>query len=193
VCQVYRIDPDNAKPHYNLGYLYERMLDYDKAIAEYQNAILYESEFSLPYISLGRLYLLRRNDAQNALRLLNQALAIQSDTDSQKKQPGLWYVIYKNRGWAHFNLKYYKLAEEDLQQALLCCQPRREAQTPDENPSFCPEGAEARCLLAQVYEAQNKQQAAQSEWKSCADRKIDEVEDVWLSLAWERVMQGDKK
>ena len=173
-----RLDPDDAVSHYNLGSVYESLFDYDRAISEYQNAIFADNKFYAPYINLARLYLLRRNDSSNALNLLYKALPLTSEID-QENQAGVLYTIYRNVGWANFNLKYYKQAEESLRRAI-----------------GYQDGAEAHCLLAQVLEAQNNPSDAMSEWKACIDKsgkQEDEVELNWLSLARERLRQGEKK
>ena len=52
------------------------------------------------------------------------------------------YSLYKNRAWAHFNLKCYSLAAADVCEAL----------------NLREDGAAAYCLLAQILEAQDKPQ-----------------------------------
>lgn len=181
------LDPDFATAHYNLGVVYEVLGDYDKAITEYQTALRVNTRYYLAHNNLARLLLLRRNDPATALKLLNDALDL-NPQDSLVK-----YSIYKNRGWAHFNLKSYGQAVADLCEAL----------------ELRKDGAAAYCLLAQVIEAQSKpdeanvaglckayKDGAAEAWGQCVAYKAGqehEIEASWLSLAQERLRKEEAK
>jgi tetratricopeptide (TPR) repeat protein len=163
------LDPDFAPSHYNLGAAFEVLGDYDKAISEYQTTIRLSPTFYYAYNNLARLFLLRRNDPASALRLLNDAL------DVKPQEAAVNYTIFKNRGWAHLNLKCYGLAVSDLKEAL----------------KWREDGAAAYCLLAQSMEALGKPGAKEA-WESCVSYKAGqehEIEINWLSLAQERLTQ----
>lgn len=167
------LDPDYAVAQYNLATAYEDVLQFDKAVAEYQAALATDPKFYAVYNNLARLYLLRRKDYAGALNVLNMALAL------RPSEPYIRYSLYKNRGWAHFGLGLYDLATDDLAEAL---QSRND-------------GAAAHCLLAQVLEANNKSDSATKEWEACVAYAPDngDVESIWLSLAQERLRQGEAK
>jgi tetratricopeptide (TPR) repeat protein len=171
------LNPDYAEAHYNLATTYEDVLEYDKALGEYQTALRTDPKLYLAYNNLARLYMLHQNDFTNALSLLNIALEMKLDLD-RSQQTYVQYSFLKNRGWANLGLKYLRLAETDLRQALM----------------LRADGAAAHCLLAQVLEAQANSQAALTEWEACLRyEKNDVVEANWLGLARERLSQGGPK
>jgi len=163
--------PDYTAAHYNLATAYEDVLEYDKALVEYQTAIRRDPQLYAAYNNLARLYILRRADYASALTLLNIALNSQADVT---QQPAVQYALLKNRSWAYMGLKLYALAESDLRRAL----------------GLRPEGAAAHCLLAQALEARGDAPAALPEWEACLGYAGGEnVEAVWLATAQERLSQ----
>lgn len=169
------LDPDYAQAHYNLGTAYEKSLEFDKAIAEYQIALRSDPRFYYAHNNLARLYLSRggENSSANALTTLNLAL------NQRPQEQFVLYTIYKNRAWAHLNLKLYALADDDLKEAF----------------KLKPDGAAAYCLRAQLLEAQKKPDAI-DDWGACVANKTgqeDQLEAVWLSAAQERLRKGDTR
>ena len=168
------LNPDYVQAHYNLATAYEDVLEHDKALSEYQQAIEADDQFADAYNNLARLFILRRNDPASALTLLDAALERDPGGDLAQA-PGARYSLLKNRGWAYLGLKYYSLAAADLKQAL----------------GLRADGAAAHCLLAQVLEAQGDPKAALPEWEACVRyANGDYVEPSWLGLARERMSQG---
>ena len=164
------LNSDSAQAHYNLATAYEDILDFDAALTEYQTAIRADPALYAAQVNLARLYNLRKLDYASALRLLNTALALKpAAVDTQ-------YSLYKNRGWAHFGLKLYGLAEEDLRKAL----------------ALRSDGAAAHCLLAQVLEAKSQSEAALASWDHCLafDAAGEGVEADWHAMAQERLAGG---
>lgn len=174
------LSPDYAQAHYNLGTAYEDVLEYDKALAEYQTAIRADSTMYAAYNNLGRVYMLQKADYTGALRLFNLALDLEF-TLPEPQHTLVRYSLLKNRGWANFGLKYLELAQLDLHASL----------------ALRPDGAAAHCLLAQVIEARRGDvKAALAEWEAClryekADPLV--VEANWLGLARERLSTGGAK
>jgi Tfp pilus assembly protein PilF len=166
------LDPSYAQAHYNIGSAYEDVLDYEKAMGEYRNAILADSEFYAPYNNLARLYILKSNDYAGALKLLDKALSMKIEGDEQARAIFM-YALYKNRGWADLGLKNYSEAKDDLQHAQ----------------RFLGDDAEAYCLLAQVSEAQKDKASAEENWKACgefASRQRGRIDPTWVGLAREK-------
>lgn len=169
------LNPDYAEAHYNLARIYEEVLEYDKALGEYQLAIRSDDKFYFPYNNLARLFIVLRNDYAGALKLIEH-------TFDKSKEPQVQYSLYKNRGWAHFGLKNFTQAENDLRQAL----------------QLRNNGAAAHCLLAQVLEVQEKQKEAMDEWENCVRYVPGEpdksgIEWVWFGLAKERLVKGNRQ
>ncbi len=164
------LNADAAQAHYNLATAYEDILDFDSALTEYQTAIRADPALYAAQVNLARLYNLRKLDYASALRLLNTALAFEPIAGDTR------YSLYKNRGWAHFGLKLFGLAEEDLRRALV----------------LRPDGAAAHCLLAQVQEAKGASQDALASWGSCLafDGSGEAVEADWHATAQERLAGG---
>src|SRR5262245_48593562 len=167
------LDPDFAVAHYNLATAYEDVLQFDLALAEYQAALSADPKFYFASNNLARLYLIRHKDYSGALKTLNAALELKPE------EPQIQYTLYKNRGWADLGLGFYDLAAEDLREAL----------------NWRDDGASAHCLLAQVLEAQKKQNTAMGEWEACEAYASGEgdVDASWLSLAQERLRQREIK
>lgn len=162
------LNPDYAQAHYGLAVVYEGLQKYDEAIVQYGKTILLDSQFIQAHNNLARLLLKRGRDKdyENALQVLNDAL------NRSPRDEALQYSLYKNRGWANYELKYYQQAENDLRVALA----RRS------------DGAAAHCLLGYVFEAQGKPDA-EGEWFDCvtyAPGQETEVEARWLSHAQEK-------
>lgn len=178
------LDPTLAETHFNLGNAYEDVLQYDKAMNEYTEAILADQSFYRPYNNLARLYILHRNDYAGALKFIDKALALNINP-ADANPDNVQYAYYKNRGWANIGLKNYRQAQKDLAKALT---KRRD-------------GISAHCLLAQTLEATANKQGALDEWRLCsdmADRQkqevtsrnqydVDEPEIEWLETAKERL------
>lgn len=163
------LNPDYAQAHYGLAVVYEGLQKYGEAIEEYGKAVLLDSQFVQAQNNLARLLLKRggNKDDENALQLLEDALS------RSPKDEGLLYSLYKNRGWANYELESYQQAEKDLGAAL----------------SLRKDGAAAHCLLGYVLEAQGKP-GAEGEWFDCvgyAPGQETEVEARWLSHAQEKL------
>jgi tetratricopeptide (TPR) repeat protein len=167
------LDPNYAAPRYNLATTYEDVLEFDKAIDEYQKALIADPKFYAAHNNLARLYLVQRKEYASALNILNMALAV------KPSDPHIRYSLYKNRGWAHFALGLYDLAEEDLRESL----------------GSRNDGAAAHCLLAQVLEANNTADSAIKEWERCIAYAAgnEDVESIWLSVAQERLRQAEAR
>ena len=159
--------PDYALAHYNLGSAFEDILQYDKALVEYQTAIQNDPQIYFAYNNLARLYMLQKHDYVSALRLLERGV------DLKPTEPAVGYSLLKNRAWAYLALKLPGLAEADLRQAL----------------ELRPEGAAAQCLLAQVLEARGKPADALPFWENCVAYygPQENVEPDWYATARERV------
>lgn len=162
------LDPGSSAAHYQLAIALEDSLDYDRAVTEYQRALLADGMFVPAYNNLARLLMRQRGDFAAALRLLDQALA------REPVEPSLRYSIHKNRGWAYLGLNAPALAERDLRQAL----------------SLRPTGAAAHCLIAQVLEQTGRPDLARSEWEDCLRfERADYVEAAWIAMARARALE----
>jgi tetratricopeptide (TPR) repeat protein len=167
------LQPSYAVAHYNIGNVYEDVREYDNAISEYKSSIMADSEFYAAYNNLARLYILHRKDYVGALQLVDKALALNVDAGPETL-PLIRFMMYKNRGWADLELKYYSQAREDLEESL----------------RLRDDGAEAYCLLAEVLEAQQDKNGAVEHWKKCQElgnKQADEIDAVWLGLAREKL------
>ena len=151
------LHPSYAAAHYNLASAYEEIPNYDKALDEYQQAIDADLMFYPAYNNLSRLYILRRRDSGAALRLLDRALSL------KPQELSVQYSLYKNYGWASFELHNLGQAEQNLKLAV----------------SLSPDRGAAHCLLAKAIEAQGATSPL-SEWESCAAYSNQvEVEPEW--------------
>lgn len=158
--------PGYAEAHYNLADAYEEIPDYDRAAQEYKNAIDADLMFYEAYSNLSRLYILRRKDYGGALRLLERAMSL------KPKEPAVQYSLYRNYGWATFELHDLGQAQQSLKSAI----------------ALAPERGSAHCLLAKVLMSEGRDRDARPEWESClAADNPSEVEPEWRNEAQERL------
>jgi DNA-binding winged helix-turn-helix (wHTH) protein/Tfp pilus assembly protein PilF len=158
-----------AEAHYNLADAYEEIPDYDRAAQEYKNAIDADLMFYEAYSNLSRLYILRRKDYGGALRLLERAMSL------KPKEPAVQYSLYRNYGWATFELRDLGQAQQSLKSAI----------------ALAPERGSAHCLLAKVLVSEGRDREASPEWESCvADTSASEVEPEWRNEAQEHLRKG---
>lgn len=180
------LKPDDSSAHYNLASVYEDVLEYDKAEAEFQVAMSCNDQYSLAYDRLARLHMLRRNDYVGALALLKVGLKKldqmkEKNLLAQQDDLDIRFAMLRNRAWAYFGLGYFNEAANDLSAAL----------------EIRPRGAVAHCLLAQVLESEKNPRRdpkkAIEEYQKCVAYSPlrDDNEESWLGLAKERLSQRD--
>jgi tetratricopeptide (TPR) repeat protein len=176
------LDPSFAQAHFHLAEVSEELHDDEQALREYEVALReYASDGrsdALPtlYNNLARLHL-RKGNHGAALELLEEAF---QKHEQGVGDAGFAYAIHKNRGQARLGLGLYLHATDDLKRAL----------------ELRPRASAAHCLLAQVYEKQEKRPEALAHWEPCLSHsKLQEepVDAVWLDTARERMREGPKK
>ena len=160
--------PTLPEAHYNLGCMYEQILDYDRARNEYREAML--RGLPAAYSNMARLSIKLDQDYTGAVELLQKGLKLVGENDSD---PKMRYALLKNLGWARLAQTRYAEAKEALQTAI----------------ALNPERASAHCLLAQVLEAEGNSTHAQTEWELCQNHADDDHpdEDTWNGLAQQRL------
>ena len=165
------LEPSYPEPHYNLGIIYEKKLDYQRAKIEYQLAA--KKNFSGAYNRLARLYILE-DKYSRAITLLVEGLKYMRDVSDTEIE----YAIHKNLGWVRLKQKRYEQAEAELRFAI------------DLNPKE----ASAHCLLAQTLEIQNYKEKALIQWENCLKyASIDNLdEDEWIGIAQQRLKVNNK-
>ncbi|HAG80808.1 MAG TPA: hypothetical protein DCL61_06475 [Cyanobacteria bacterium UBA12227] len=158
------LDPNNMEAHFRLGSVYENLLDFEKARAQYRIAIF--GGYVSAYSNLGRLYILEGKDYAAAAFLLKQGL-LQAQDNSES------YFLLKNLGWARLKQARYDEAEANLQQAI----------------DLGGNQASAYCLLAQVKEAKGDKKGAIPSWQKCRDLVdgLNPDEDKWFDIAQQRL------
>lgn len=127
---------------YNIGVIYDDAQDYEEARQYYEKSIeMGQGNFLAPINNLARLDILK-NDNRKVAQELSKVLG-------QSKDPQINAVMYKNIGWAQFNLEQYEKASINLKKSI----------------ELQPDEASAHCLLAKTKNKQNY--SARSEWESC--------------------------
>ncbi|HEX7680872.1 MAG TPA: tetratricopeptide repeat protein [Thermoanaerobaculia bacterium] len=161
-----RFDPTNSVAHYNLGRVYEDLLQDDRAATEYQ--IAFDAGLDLAGNNLGHLYLLRAEYDRAAFVL--QQLGTPSAASANNPDPDLRYTELKNLGWARWGQKRYGEARVLLEEAVRVNRDR----------------AEVHCLLAKTLGALHDQGAA-GEWRRCLGLTWQSLrnptQDIWLGEA----------
>ncbi len=158
-----RLDPGNARAHYNLGDLYERLEQRQEAIREYQVAVA--AGLDVAANNLGRLLVLTgKPDA--AVRVL---LPVERTTRGGAAEASTRYRILKNLGWA-------RVAQGRSAEAAAHLEAARDLN---------PEAAAAHCLLGRTYAQLGEASQAEEAWKACLARvrELDPDEDRWIGEA----------
>jgi tetratricopeptide (TPR) repeat protein len=169
------LDPTYVDSYYNLAGAYEDVQEYDKAIETYQQVHIVAPKgyynLSRSYNNMARLYLVQRDDAPGALRLLNTAFNLNAT------EPDIQYALHKNRGWSYLKMNLLGPAETDLREAI---------RIDNNRPA-------AHCLLAHVLDARGDAASALMEWGDClayaTPDRLGEAEDAWLATAKYRLDQ----
>jgi len=161
-----RFDPRNSVAHYNLGRVYEDLLQDDRAATEYQ--IAFDAGLDLAGNNLGHLYLLRAEYDRAAFVL--QQFGMFSAPAANNGDPDLRYTGLKNLAWARWGQKRYGEARVLLEEAI----------------RMSPDRAEAHCLLAKTLGAQHDEGAV-GEWRRCLGLTWQSLrnptQDIWLGEA----------
>jgi hypothetical protein len=160
-----RFDPTNQVAHFELGGLYEDLLEEDKALTEYR--IASAAGFDLAFDNLGRLYL-HRKELDRAAVVLRAGLA----RLGRAPEPELRYALLKNLGWARVAQKRFAEARALLVDAAVLY-PNRPA---------------AHCLLAKAAMGLADGAAAVEEWRRClgtvtGGELADPDTDAWIGEA----------
>jgi Flp pilus assembly protein TadD len=111
--QLFKLEPNSWKGHYNLANFYEEQGKYDLAEKQFNLAIKYGQDKALIAVNnLSRLNNLRGKYAQA------QKLAIEGLKKAPSSDKQLRAVLYKNLAWAKLIQKDYQGADKDLQTAF---------------------------------------------------------------------------
>ncbi|MEM8719519.1 MAG: tetratricopeptide repeat protein [Cyanobacteria bacterium P01_G01_bin.39] len=171
-------NPDNYDAHYNLGNLYEYLQKFDDA--EKQYLIAMKGDFPQAYNNLARLRIGNQEYAQ-AVALLQKGINKTRTEENFHLEDK--YSLFKNLGWARFEQKQFKEAEQSLKTAINIAK-HPEASSYIENPGS------AHCLMAQALEKQEK--SAITEWEQCLQKAKSTIpeEDSWLHLARTKLQEA---
>ena len=142
--EVFKLSPHHWESHFGLGRFYEERGNYSAAQGQYNSSKKADGELSAQALdALSRLSNLKK-DYPSAAKLASRGLP--RTTDSELKAS-----LYKNLGWAEWQLHQYEDAESDLSKAWQLDRTR----------------TDTYCLLAQVKEAQRDTSHAISDWIAC--------------------------
>ncbi|MEM6255753.1 MAG: hypothetical protein AAF821_22815 [Cyanobacteria bacterium P01_D01_bin.156] len=161
-----RLQPDFPEANHDLAVTYEDLREFGKAKAEYAKAI--QAGYLASVNNLARLQILEDEDDESAAILLNTAL---KDTNRDTEDKELEYGLRKNLGWAWLRQERFVSAEGELKRAI-----QLETELKEPRP-------DAHCLLAQLYETQQQEQAAKTEWETCLSKINRPEDDIWVGLA----------
>lgn len=171
--QAIAVQPDYAEARYQLGRIYERLQQADKAIQEYQQVIQSDlGDLSLlaelrARNNLGRLYILKAKYLE-AWEVLHVGLnLIKEDTQITDDILHEQYSLLKNLGWLRLDEKHYIEAEEFLKGAINLDSIR----------------ASAYCLQAQILEGTNREQESLPYWNNCIRYAVNSNPDDALRAA----------
>ena len=161
------LDPELTQVHYNLGETYEDSYQYDKATAEYQEALVLDFRNVKAHANLSRLLVIA-GQAYTALRVaddgVNSALQAPAQAQESDEAKQSTAAAYKARAWAELDLGFYADAEADANRAKAV-------------PIVAPG---ALCLLGKIYAKENRTQDAQQAWKDFNPALT--AADIWAGV-----------
>jgi tetratricopeptide (TPR) repeat protein len=161
----------------NLGYLYERMGELDLARENFRQAKLLGDPFGCNNEAFIHLI---QGQSQQADELLRSCVGQMQSINSEFGE----YIVRKNLGWALLMKPgdskpgdYFE-AEQHLNAAI----------------ELRPKNGTANCVLAQVFEAQNRTSEALEQWKFCWDYAPSDraPESDWKNQAQQR-LESDRR
>ncbi len=146
------LSPDFAAAHFNLGEAYEQNYLYDKATAEYQQALVLNPYDISAYANLSRLLTIS-NNAFTGLRVADKGVAVATDVakrNPKRATPQTIASLKKDRAWAEFQLGFYEDAETDAKASV----------------EVTNVAASGYCVLGKIYSQTGRTVEAQRAWKS---------------------------
>lgn len=161
-----RLQPNNPQIQLNLGNFYEIQGNRSDAQTAYQKAA--DAQLESANNNLGRLLIL---DGQPATALPYLQAGLQRATS-----PLIRYKLYKNLGWAQWQLDQYAEAENSLQTAIDLM--------PEEGAAYCLQGQllrdqdrldEERVMLLQCQRYGNSADPDELEWMGAARTRLDAI------------------
>ena len=102
-----KLDPDYADAYNNLGFSYDKLKQYDRAIQNYDKAIELNPHFAVLYSNRGVTY-----------NKLNQYMKAIQDHDKSIELDPSYARAYGNRGNVYVDLKQYNKAIQDYDKAI---------------------------------------------------------------------------
>ena len=109
--------PENAIAWTNLGNIYSKIGEKEKAIESYKQAIEINNNCSEAINNLACIYLDNNENLDEALELVNKAITL--------KPEEIWFY-YDTLGWTYFKRKEYQNAKKNVEQAINVCQQDQE-------------------------------------------------------------------
>jgi tetratricopeptide (TPR) repeat protein len=165
-----QFNPDLSASHFNLGSTYEKLQDVELARHHYQKAAYSDSNPGYSAVSnLARLEILQGNHEQ-AIELIQSIL-------ERVEEPLIKASLYKNLGWAYFELHQNEQAKQYLLRSI-----------EESNDRAAP-----YCLLAQIQEEEGDNLGAKNAWQNCLNYDSKQSRTykepwVWPELEIWRVM-----
>jgi tetratricopeptide (TPR) repeat protein len=98
---------ENVDLHYQLGALYDKMGDFEKMVSEMKEVLRLDSNYADAFNYLGYSYVEKDVHLEEALRLIQKAMAL---------KPNMGYIT-DSLGWAYFKLGDYERAVIELEKA----------------------------------------------------------------------------
>lgn len=161
-----QIEPANANSYYELGRAYEWSGADEAALASFDHASNIDPRLYDAYLAAAAIYMAKRKDYHSASRVIE--LALRQGPSEARVQSSL----YTNLGRVNIDLANWDQAQKNLVHAI----------------QIDPARGAPHCLLAQVLDAESREDWKNSEWGLCAAMSNQiEVEESWRVTAERRV------
>lgn len=168
-----QINPDHAPSYYNLGWSYERIGDFNRALALYREAA--RRGFAAAWCNLARLHVVEDKNYTLAVEICWQGLKLVKE-EKVEDDNIVKAALFTYLAWAWMKQGRNEEALEKLEEAIKLDSDR----------------ASARCLMAQVLDnLGSDREVLEASWKIClecakSDRRD---EDGWIGTARRRLKE----
>ncbi|MGL5196156.1 MAG: tetratricopeptide repeat protein [Chroococcales cyanobacterium] len=154
-----QLDPENISIKISLGEIHESLGSLDLALEQYKQGTQYGN--AQAFNNAGRTYIQKFNSGtpQNEYKVAESLLLLGLQrVDPQDKN--VKYQLHKNLGWSLLKQQEYDRAKQEFKEAI---------KFDDEIENSQVGGGMAYCMLAEVYQQQQRPAEALEQWQFCAE------------------------
>jgi serine/threonine protein kinase len=147
--QLLKLKPDSPEGRYNLASFLDNQSNFAEAEAEYN--IAKDSTTAIAIDALSKLSRLKNRQGRYQEAAIDASEGLKNLKQDRPNDKNTRATLLKNLGWSAFGQRLYATAQVNLEEALTLDSKR----------------TDAVCLLAQIFETQNRIPEAIQKWEQC--------------------------